>query len=164
MKKLAGRPTESLGEGLTVCTGEFSAEELVPVIREVLEAGGAFTLKVTGYSMTPTLKHLRDQVQLVSPAVRPARTGEIVFFEREGGVFVLHRIIGVLPEGRLLINGDAQNWTESILPEQIIGVVNRMERRGRWISCDRPFYRMWVKVWGTLRPLRPFLLRKRRNR
>lgn len=144
-------------------TGVFSAEELVPVIREVLEAGGAFTLKVTGFSMTPTLKHLRDQVQLVSPDVRPPRTGEIVFFDRGTGVYVLHRIIKQLPDGQLRINGDAQDWTECIRREQIIGVVSRIERRGRWISCDAPVYRGWVKVWGLTRPVRPFLFRMRRG-
>ena len=42
-----------------------------------------------------------------------------------------------------------------IEPGQIIGVVDSIRRGRRWISCDAPAYRVYVKMWGKIKPLRP---------
>lgn len=38
----------------------YSEKDLVPIMEEVIQSGGSCKLKVTGYSMTPTLRHLKD--------------------------------------------------------------------------------------------------------
>lgn len=131
--------------------------QLIERMRRVIAAGGTFPLRVMGYSMNPTLGNARDIVWLVSPAERPPKKGEIVFFVRPDGRGVLHRLIRVLPDGRYLINGDAQSWTETILPEQVIAVVSRFRHKNRPISCDGRFYRMYVGIWELLRPVRPII-------
>ena len=129
--------------------------QLIKTMRKVTATGGTFPLRVMGYSMNPTLGNARDIVWLVSPAERPPKKGEIVFFVRPDGRGVLHRLIRVLPDGNFLINGDAQSWTETIRPEQVIAVVSRFRRKNRPISCDGQFYRMYVGIWELLRPVRP---------
>lgn len=129
--------------------------QLIKTMRKVTATGGTFPLRVMGYSMNPTLGNARDIVWLVSPAERPPKKGEIVFFVRPDGRGVLHRLIRVLPDGCFLINGDAQSWTETIRPEQVIAVVSRFRRKNRQISCDGWSYRMYVGVWEFLRPVRP---------
>ena len=128
---------------------------LIEKMRTVTAAGGVFPLRVMGYSMNPTLGSARDIVHLVSPTQRPPKKGEIVFFVRSDGRGVLHRLIRVLPDGNFLINGDAQSWTETIRPEQVIAVVSNFERKNRQISCDSHIYRMYVRLWELLRPVRP---------
>ena len=44
-------------------------KEIVPIMEEIINGGGQCKLRVTGYSMTPILKHLRDSVILTSPRI-----------------------------------------------------------------------------------------------
>ena len=135
-------------------------ETLVPILQETLEQGSSFVLVVTGSSMLPTLCSRVDKVELVSPRVRPVRKGEIVFFRRSTGEYILHRVLRK-EQDSLCINGDAQVWTENILSQQVIGVVNRFTRKGRWISCNSWGYRVYVAAWRLVKPLRPAIFRLR---
>ncbi len=136
----------------------YTAKDLVPVICETLEHNGSFTLTVTGNSMRPFLRHLSDNVELVSCEARPPKTGDIVFFRRSSGEYILHRIIGKRGD-MFVINGDAQNWTEKIPPESIIAVVSKIERNGKAISCDAPLYRAAHALWRCTRIVRPVIFR-----
>lgn len=140
----------------------LAIEELAPVIFDVVESGGTFPLVVTGTSMTPTLHPQRDKVFLVSPKTRPPKKKDIVLFQREDGTYVLHRIIGINKNGNCKINGDAQTWTEQITPEQIVAVVDAVERKGKRFSVDSKKYRSFVTLWRWSRPCRPFLFRVNR--
>lgn len=143
-------------------TQVLAAATLAPVIQDVVESGGVFPLVVTGRSMTPTMHPQRDKVFLVSPKKRLPKKKEIVLFKRDDDTYVLHRIIGKDKDGRLKINGDAQNWTEWIRQEQIIAVVDAVERKGKKFSSDSPKYRCYLWLWGFTRPFRPALFRVNR--
>lgn len=132
--------------------------ELVPLILEKLKQGEEFPLVVTGHSMSPTLYHLRDRVYLVSAEKREPKKYDIVLFVRKDGAYVLHRILSVLPDGKYLINGDAQTWTESIERSQILAVVGRIERNNRQISCDNNYYKAYVTFWIWLKPIRGYIM------
>ena len=45
----------------------YNEKDIVPIMEEVIKSGGSCKLRVTGYSMNPTLRHLKDSVVLVSP-------------------------------------------------------------------------------------------------
>lgn len=137
--------------------------QLLELIRTSLAVSGRFVLTVTGNSMAPTLHHLRDQVELLPPEVRPPKPGEIVLFHRSCGGCILHRILR-RKKGLFLINGDAQGWTEQIRPDQVIAVVGRFCRSGKWISCDAPRYRVYQTLWQMLYPWRAFISRRRAAR
>ena len=70
-----------------------NGKDIVPIKEEIIENGGSCKLRVTGYSMTPILKHLRDSVILTSPTMRKIKKGEIVFIQRKTGEYVLHRVL-----------------------------------------------------------------------
>lgn len=144
---------------MSIVTKEYAAAELLPIIKEIIQSGGAFELLVTGTSMTPTLMHKRDKVKLVAPEIRNIANHEIVLFQRKDGSVVLHRIVKILPDNMLLINGDAQNWCESIRRDQVIAVVTAINRDGMWISCDQLRYRCGIRVWCILRPVRGIVFR-----
>lgn len=122
----------------------------------VLAAGGQVPLVVTGQSMEPLLKEQRDTVWLAAPD-RPLRRGDIVFFRRPGGGWVLHRVLRLTPDG-CVVGGDAQLWTEPVKTERILAVVTAVERDGKTLPVSSRRLRLYAAVWRALRPLRPRLL------
>lgn len=134
-------------------------ENLVPLVRETLDSGSSFILDVTGYSMRPTLNTKGDRVELVNVFMRPVRKGEIIFFERDTGDCLLHRVIRLNKDNTFTVNGDAQAWTEIVETSQVIGVVNSFNRNGKWISCDSFFYRIYSSIWMLFKPVRRVIIK-----
>ena len=141
-------------DGITV-----RAEELTGLMTREFSEGRSLRLTVTGSSMGPCLRHLRDQVILVSPDRRRLRHGEIVFFRRMDGKCVLHRILKEKDDGGFVVNGDAQAWTEEIRREQILAVAEGIVRKGRYVSCDGTAYRIFTAIWRMLFPVRGIMIR-----
>ena len=83
---------------------EFSLEQYVPLIREVVDSDGEFRLYPHGTSMLPLLRQGKDSVALVK-AEKPKR-GDILFYQRENGQYVLHRVVRVRRDGTLWFSGD----------------------------------------------------------
>lgn len=138
-----------------ICT----AEELLPILEEVINSGGAFPLTVTGTSMTPTLYPLRDTVNLVSPQVMPLKKYDIVLFKRDNGKIVLHRVKKLLSDNKLLINGDSQIWTEVIKSKQVIAVAKSYSKNGNVKKCRGAPIRLYAALWCTTRPFRPLIFK-----
>ena len=101
-------------------TFSLNAEELIPILQEQLQSGGAARLGVTGTSMMPLLRNGKDSV-LLCPADAPKK-GDILLYRRKNGHYVLHRVVG-LGETTLLCCGDNQWAKEPVLPEQALAKV-----------------------------------------
>ena len=134
-----------------------SGEAFAPVLTEVLSSGGTISLAVSGYSMSPFLKHGRDTVRLRACTEKDLRCGQILLFKRPDHVLVMHRVRRILPGGRLVMNGDGQAWCETISAEQVIAVVLSVERNGRQMSNESIRFRLWSAVWYPTRPIRPVM-------
>ena len=78
----------------------------VGMLKELVEQGKEVRMVISGSSMAPFLIHGRDSIFFCAPE-RELRKGDIVFYERPGGQFVVHRICGVHGESYDLI-GDGQ--------------------------------------------------------
>ena len=89
---------------------DLEMKELAPLIREVVEKGGNFRLYPRGVSMLPLLREGVDSVKLGPPG--QVKKGDVVFYLRDNGEYVLHRVIGKR-KGCFTLCGDAQ-----LLPEQ----------------------------------------------
>ena len=109
-------------------------EAYFALVKENLAVTGQARVRVTGISMMPLLRHLKDSVILRPPErIRP---GDIVLFDRRNGRYALHRVIRVR-EGRFLMAGDNQWFVEPGLPcAQVVGVVSAILRGDRQIRCD----------------------------
>jgi aryl carrier-like protein len=94
---------------------------------------------------------------LVSSTVKPYKKYDIVLFKKKNNKVVLHRIIKLLPDNKLLINGDSQTWTEEIDSSQVIAVVKSFKRKNKVIDCDNLLYRLKISLWSKTRKARPFL-------
>ena len=82
----------------------------VGMLKELVEQGREVRMVISGSSMAPFLIHGRDSIFFRAPE-RELRKGDIVFYERPGGQFVVHRICRVHADGYDII-GDAQTEIE----------------------------------------------------
>ena len=72
---------------------EFSLADYDETIRIVLDSGGEFTVYPKGTSMLPLIRQGRDSVTLAKPSA-PLKRGDIAFYLRDNGQYVLHRVVG----------------------------------------------------------------------
>lgn len=108
--------------------------------------------------MNPFLVHGRDSACFKKPD-RALKKGDMVFYQRENGQFVMHRIVGISPSGCDLL-GDAQTQVErGVRREQIFGLVTRVRRKGRWLEPGHFWWFFFEKIWIHLIPLRRVILR-----
>lgn len=128
-------------------------EELLPLMEEELLAGGEVRFRPRGTSMLPFLKEGRDEVVLIAPKGK-LKKGDIPFYRRSDGSFVLHRIVGLKKEGYTLCGDNQYRREKGVKPEQIIAVTKAVYRKGRYIPADSLFY----KVWGAIHPKYMFLI------
>ena len=125
----------------------------VDALRSLTEEGKEVSMLVAGSSMNPFLIHYRDMIFFKKPD-RPLRRGDMVFYQRENGKYVMHRILRVKPEG-LYIVGDAQTEIEGpVRPEQVFAIVTRVVRKGREIGPDDFWWIFFERVWLRLIPFR----------
>lgn len=131
---------------------KITLDEIYPVIKETLLSGGTVELPVTGTSMFPLLKAGRDTV--IIKADSKYNIGDIIFYRRDDGHFVLHRIVGADKNGFILC-GDNQTVTEKNVTEKhIIAKAVELHRNGKIISADDPKYMRKVELWIKALPHR----------
>lgn len=110
-------------------------------IRQKLSDDGRAYVRVTGDSMRPLLRHLRDGVIIVPP--ERVRIGDIVLFDRRNGRYALHRVIRTGETG-FMMAGDNQWHMEKDLPyDQIVGVACGVVRGERFIPRENFFLRIY---------------------
>lgn len=143
--------------------GEFLLSEAIGVIREVLDSGGEFRLYPKGRSMLPLLKEKRDSVVLKKYETPDSvRKNDIVFYQRTGGQFVLHRVIEAEADGTYTMCGDHQLALEhGISFEQMIGVVVKIYKKDKPLPLTAIRYRLYEAVWCRI-SIRRFLMLPRR--
>ncbi|MBQ7756782.1 MAG: S24/S26 family peptidase [Oscillospiraceae bacterium] len=128
--------------------GKFKLSEYDETIRFVLENGGEFRLYPRGTSMLPLLREGKDSVCLIK-ADDILKKNDIVFYLRDDGHYVLHRIVGISENGFILC-GDNQTALEKFIKkEQIIGVVNRIFRGEKEVSLKGFKYRFYLLLWKS---------------
>lgn len=105
----------------------------VGMLKELVEQGREVRMVISGSSMAPFLIHGRDSIFFRAPE-RELRKGDIVFYERPGGQFVVHRICRVHADGYDII-GDAQTEIEHhVQRKQIFARVTKVERKGKYCT------------------------------
>ena len=116
------------------------------LIREVLASGGEFRLYPRGTSMLPLLRQGIDSVALRSMD-RPPRKFDILFYQRQDGSYVLHRVKDVTPDG-LILWGDNHTMLEyGVSEDMIIGYAARVFRGGKELDCQSLRYRVYLWLW-----------------
>lgn len=136
----------------------IDTREYISMLRDLTKEGHDVSLIISGSSMSPFLIHQRDTVRFRKPD-RPLRAGDIVFYQRRSGQFVMHRILSVHPEG-YYIAGDAQTVVEGpVLRDQIFGLITCVCRKGRWIGPGDFWWQFFATFWRRILVLRPVFIR-----
>ena len=136
-------------------------EDVMPLIREKLEAGDNVTFSPRGTSMLPFLKDGRDTVTL-SPVTNKLKKYDIPLYKRENGQYVLHRVVRV-GDTYTCIGDNQFVFEKGIKHEQIIAVVTSCVRNGKKISPNSFIWRIYAIFWHYSRfPRRVSLALRRR--
>ena len=137
---------------------EIDTKAYLSTLREMVKEGHDVSLIISGSSMAPFLIHHRDSI-IFGPIERPLRRGDMVFYERPTGQFVMHRIRRVRPDGLYLI-GDAQTETEGPLnPDRVFAIVKQVCRKGKWLDEKSRTWRFFATIWLRVIPLRRIIMR-----
>lgn len=135
----------------------IDTKEYVSVLKEQVDAGKEVAMKIAGNSMSPFLVHERDYIIFSTPA-RELRKGDMVFYQRENGQFIMHRICRVATEG-YYITGDAQQTMEGpVKRDQIFARITKVQRKGKWITSGDFWWDFFEKVWVNMIPCRRMIL------
>ena len=133
--------------------------EYMAVLRELTEQGKEVSLLITGSSMVPFLCNERDYIFFRKPD-RPLRKGDMVFYQRRSGQYVMHRICKLCPDGTLDIVGDAQ-WVieHGVRPEQVFGLITKVRRKGKLLSDGSFWWEFFRVFWVRVIPARKILMK-----
>ena len=118
---------------------------------ELLARDGRLVYKTKGRSMKPMLRQNRDLVVIGVPASRLKKYD--VAFYRRGEKYVLHRVIRA-KEDHYLIRGDNTFTLENVPDRDVLGVLTAFVRKGRQHTVDEKGYRLYVRLWDGIYPLR----------
>jgi phage repressor protein C with HTH and peptisase S24 domain len=94
-------------------------EKFYPLMVEAFNENKTFSFPVKGSSMRPLFKN--DYVVTLKK-IDDYKIGDILFFRRDDGAFVLHRLIRI-DKDALYIVGDHQIGLERVRKDQLIGKV-----------------------------------------
>ena len=123
------------------------------MLRDLVEEGREVNLTIAGNSMAPFLIHGRDTICFRKPS-REIKVGDMVFYQRKNGQFVMHRVWKVDKKGYYIV-GDAQTEIEGPVEKgQIFAVVTKVKRQGKWIGPGNFWWEFFEHVWIRLVPFR----------
>lgn len=107
--------------------------------------------------MEPLLYHRSTRV-VIWKAKGPLKKGDLPVYRRPSGQFVMHRIIRV-DDSYYYTRGDNRIGLEPVPKDWVLGIVTEIYRKGRHIYVTDWQYRLYVKVWGFIYPVRYLLHR-----
>ena len=132
--------------------------EYVGMLKELTEEGREVSMLIAGSSMSPFLIHERDMIYFKKPD-RELKKGDMVFFQRRSGQFIMHRIWKVRPEGYYIV-GDAQTQIEGpVERDQIFARITKVRRKGKWLEPGDFWWEFFEHVWLHMIPFRHVLMR-----
>lgn len=140
----------------TVRSGEearISGETLRGLLVDVLARGASFRFRALGFSMSPFIRD--GDVLTVAPLAGAPRRGDVAAFVRpEDGKLTVHRVVG-RKLGAFILKGDNERSRDLVPNVGLLGLVVRIERRGREVKAGRAKARL-VAAFSRSRLL-PFL-------
>ncbi|MBQ9833164.1 MAG: S24/S26 family peptidase [Clostridia bacterium] len=136
----------------------ISAYDILPVYKELIDEGREVKLTVAGYSMEPFLKNGRDKV-LLGKVSRPLKRGDIAFYVRPTGQYVLHRIKKICGEDCYFV-GDSQIAVEGpIKSSAVFAVATAVYRKDKLLKKGDFLWEVFEHLWLMLLPMRRMIFK-----
>lgn len=127
-------------------TRALSPDELMPKYIELLNSGAVLPIIISGGSMLPFLAPGRDSVK-IKAIDRPLKRGDIVFYRRMDGKYVLHRIYRINGDEMWLV-GDAQDDVEGPLSvDCAFAYVTEARRKNKTLKPGSFWWEFFEKTW-----------------
>ncbi len=131
----------------------LTTREYMDIMREQVEAGKTGSFPVSGNSMSPFLIHGRDTVYFSKPT-RALKRGDIVFFRRDDGSYVMHRIYKRDTDGFYIIGDNQTEMEGPVRDDRIFAIVTRAKRKGKLITPASPLWFIFAHIWINMIPFR----------
>lgn len=132
--------------------------EYVSVLKELSDEGKVVSMRIAGSSMSPFLCHNRDYIFFTKPD-RPLRRGDMVFYQRGTGQYVMHRIWKQDSRGFYIV-GDAQTVIEGpVREDQIFALIIKVQRKGKILQPGDFWWEFFEHVWIRIVPVRRIILK-----
>lgn len=127
----------------------------INAVEEQLKTQDTVAYLTSGASMRPLLRTHKDIV-VISKPVHPLTVGDVPLYKKKGvEKLILHRIIGVSPDGTYIIRGDNTYQKEYVPQSDVVGVMTAIYRGGKYIDCSTSrTYKTYVKINRLLYPAR----------
>ena len=132
--------------------------EYVSVLKELSDEGKVVSMRIAGSSMSPFLCHNREYIFFTKPD-RPLRRGDMVFYQRGTGQYVMHRIWKQDSRGFYIV-GDAQTVIEGpVREDQIFALIIKVQRKGKILQPGDFWWEFFEHVWIRIVPVRRIILK-----
>lgn len=135
-----------------VVSNELLFAEVASAIRE----GKSVVIKPKGCSMLPFIRGERDEVVLASPD--DIEIYDAVLAQLRTGVYVLHRVMEIREDSLVLMGDGNLQGKEQCRKEDVVAKVAEVIRDGHKHDCRAPRYRLMVRMWIRLMPVRRWIL------
>lgn len=129
-------------------------------IEDVLKEDGVFVSTSVGVSMLPLLRNRRDTI-IIMPYEGRLKKYDVPLYKR-GSDYILHRIVEVKPDSYVICGDNCIQKEYGITDGQILGVLTGLYRGSKKINMDGIGYKVYVRVWCALYPVRKIYARARR--
>lgn len=138
---------------------EVNIYEYMPVLIDLINEGKDVNFLITGSSMAPFLCHKRDSI-IISKPTNPFKKGDMVFYTRSTGQYVMHRIQRIDSDGNLYMIGDNQTEIEGPLPSScVFGIIHKIIRKGKVMDSSHFWWLFFEKIWINIIPLRRIIIK-----
>ena len=129
---------------------------------ELLETKGYLVYTNVGTSMMPLLRQRKDIIEIRRKGPERCKKYDAVLYKR-GGRYILHRILKVLPDGYLIAGDHCTIVEKDIKDKNILGIMTRVIRKGKSITPDNFWYKVYVHLWCDFYPVRMIIIRSKQK-
>lgn len=125
---------------------------------EILESEGRLIYSNVGDSMLPVIRQGRDLLVIERTSGR-LKQYDVPLYRRDTGQYVLHRVLKVRERDYVLCGDNRWGRETGITDRHVLGVLTAIIREGKTLSVTDRRYRIYVRLWCDLFPLRAVLLK-----
>lgn len=121
-------------------------------IEKFIETEGYFINTTEGLSMYPMLRNRRDTI-VIHPQKGRLKKYDVALY-RINDTYILHRVIKVLPDSYIIRGDNRMDKEYGITDDMILGVLTEFYRDEKKIDLNGWKYKLYVRVWNAIFPLR----------
>ena len=123
-------------------------EVLIPAIISFFDEDKKVIITAVGNSMRPLIRHKKDGIILEKYTGQSLCIGDMIFYRRKCGRYVLHRIMDIDSNNNFTMLGDNQIITETgINRDQIVAIPIAIIRGKKTISVSSKFYKLYTRIY-----------------